>query len=160
MTVEQIALLTDPKGWLKSDMVRYGIGDCYFETIVKDSTMLTPRPGHTNFLVQDVIGSLWKGHRRGNILGDNPEVIRPFLKEQSVNDGSPPLQNFNEEMLMHNMVISPQNVHQCHYIAVCMVHSNLIAAPHHPMQSPYVIVMDSLRTSEAEDRKHGQMVAW
>jgi hypothetical protein len=107
--------------------VAYGVSTFYFEEIGKDSTMLTPKPQWKDILVQNTAGVLHLGYRSGFILGGSTNCPSPFMMAQSVNlAGTTPKQDIHLEMTTHKIIISPQQVDNNHFIAVCLVHCDFI----------------------------------
>jgi hypothetical protein len=107
--------------------VAYGVSTFYFEEIDKDSTMLTPKPQWKDILVQNTAGVLHLGYRSGFILGGSTNCPSPFMMGQSVNlAGATPKQDIHLEMTTHKIIISPQQVDNNHFIAVCLVHCDLM----------------------------------
>ncbi len=105
----------------------YGVSTFYFDEIDKDSTMLTPKPQWKDILVQNTAGVLHLGYRSGFMLGGSTNSPSPFMMAQSLNlAGTSPKQNMFLEMTSHTIIISPQQVDNNNFIAVCLVYCDLM----------------------------------
>ncbi len=97
----------------------------YFKAVQKDTVTLSPKHGYEeSLLVQYIVGNLNRGFNLNFILPASGSTY--FLSRQGFKSSSKPALKFNEAMNSHQIVVSPQNVHGNHFVAVCIVHSHLI----------------------------------
>jgi hypothetical protein len=97
----------------------------YFEAVQKDTVTLAPKHGYEgSVLVQYIVGNLNRGMTINFILPASGSTY--FLSRLDFKTSSKPALKFDEAINSHQIVVSPQNVHGNHFVAVCIVHSHLI----------------------------------
>jgi hypothetical protein len=112
-------------GWLHTSELGYCVHASYFEAVQKDTVTLVIKQGYEgSALVQYIVGNLNRGITLNFILPASGSTY--FLSRQDFKSSSKPALKFDEAMNSHQIVVSPQNIHGNHFIAVCIVHSHRI----------------------------------
>ncbi len=113
------------QGWLGSYLIQVCVCASYFEPIQRDAMLLRPKEGYQNrVLLQSNTGNCFYGMNSGMIIGSGLDSM-VFLCQEKLHQASRII-DFNAAMRLHRMIISPTNYHRNHFIAVCIVHSDLI----------------------------------